>query len=107
MVLTLQTYWYVNNGYRIGNHYPALKSELEKSSLIADVSCSNSYPFNYMSTSSFKRVNSEDQNPYPFQYFRVDSGFQNVFNFKQIKGRWFSGAYHDKNSAIIFNRSSG
>jgi putative ABC transport system permease protein len=83
-----------------------LKTELKKSPLVEDVSHSNSYPFNWMSTNSYTRANSQDQTPYPFQYFRVDTSFQKVFGFKQIKGRWFSGTSFDNSNAIIFNEAA-
>jgi putative ABC transport system permease protein len=96
----------VNNGNRIGDHFTSLKTELKKSPLVEDVSHSNSYPFNWMSTNSYTRANSQDQTPYPFQYFRVDTSFQKVFGFKQIKGRWFSGTSFDNSNAIIFNEAA-
>ncbi len=96
----------VKNGNKIRDHYTAFKNELKKSSLISAVSCSNSYPFNSMSTSSLIHANSPDQTPYPFQYFRVDSDFQKVFNFKQLDGRWFSGQSFDDRTAILFNEAA-
>jgi putative ABC transport system permease protein len=96
----------VNNGNSIGDHFTSLKTEFKKSPLVEEVSRSNSYPFNWMSTNSYTRANSQDQTPYPFQYFRVDTGFQKVFRFKQINGRWFSGNYSDNNNAIILNEAA-
>ena len=96
----------IENGNKIGDHSAALKNELKKSLLIKGVTCSNSYPFNWMSANSFTHANSEDKTPYPFQYFRVDTDFQRVFNFKLVKGRWFSEKYHDDKNAIIFNEAA-
>jgi len=96
----------IENGNKIGDHSAALKNELKKSLLIKGVTCSNSYPFNWMSANSFTHANSEDKTPYPFQYFRVDTDFQKVFNFKLVKGRWFSEKYHDDKNAIIFNEAA-
>jgi putative ABC transport system permease protein len=96
----------INNGNSIGDHFTSLKTELKKSPLVDEVSRSNSYPFNWMSTNSYTRANSEDQTPYPFQYFRVDTGFQKVFRFKQINGRWFSGNYSYNSNAIILNEAA-
>jgi putative ABC transport system permease protein len=93
----------INNGHKISDHYAALKTEFKKSSLIKEVSCSNSYPFNWMSTNSYTRADSNDQFPYPFQFFRSDKGFLNVFNIKMEKGRWFSEEYSNDKNAIILN----
>ncbi|HEY4788327.1 MAG TPA: ABC transporter permease [Bacteroidales bacterium] len=96
----------VNHGNRIQNHYTAFKNELKNSPLVKEVSCSNSYPFNWMSTSSYTRAGSEDLVPYPFQYFRTDLGFQEVFDFEMTKGRWFSEEYSDDKNAIILNEEA-
>ncbi|HUX58407.1 MAG TPA: FtsX-like permease family protein [Bacteroidales bacterium] len=96
----------INNGNRIGDHYASFKTEFKKSPLVEEVSRSNSYPFNWMSANSYTHANSQDQTPYPFQYFRVDSGFQKVFRFKQIEGRWFSGNFFSNKDAIIFNEKA-
>jgi putative ABC transport system permease protein len=96
----------INNGNKIHEHYNAFKNELKRSSLVKEVSCSNSYPFNWMSTDSYTRSNSQDQTPYPFQYFSVDTGFKKVFNFKLKEGRWFSDKYLDDKKAIILNEAA-
>jgi putative ABC transport system permease protein len=96
----------IENGNKIGNNYTTFQEELIKSSLIKGISCSNSYPFNAMSSNSFTHANSSDKTPYPFQYFRVDTGFQNVFDFKLTEGRWFSGYYSGDKNAIIFNKAA-
>lgn len=96
----------LNNGYRIGNHYDAFKMELTRSSLIGGISSSNSYPFNWMSTSSYIHTNSRLQDPYPFQYFRVDTDFREVFDFKITDGRWFSDEYGRDVNAIVLNEAA-
>lgn len=96
----------INNGNKISEHYTTFKDELKKSSLIKEVSCSNSYPFNWMSTNSYTHANSQDNTPYPFQYFRTDTGFMRVFNFKLTMGRWFSEKYPDDKNAIVLNEAA-
>jgi len=96
----------INNGNKIHEHYNAFKNELKRSALVKEVSGSNSYPFNWMSTDSYTRSNSQDQTPYPFQYFSIDTGFQKVFSFKLKEGRWFSNKYPDDKKAIILNEAA-
>jgi putative ABC transport system permease protein len=96
----------VSNGNRIGEHFETFKNELKKSPLIEEVSCSNSYPFNWMSTDSYTHANSPDQTPYPFQYFSIDAGFQKLFQFNLTRGRWFSKKYPDDRNAIIINEAA-
>ncbi|MBD3275967.1 MAG: FtsX-like permease family protein [Candidatus Marinimicrobia bacterium] len=93
----------INHGYRVGNHYDAFKTELKKSPLIEAVSCSNSYPFNWMSNSNYIHANTQPPNPYPFQYFQVDSDFRKVFNFEMTAGRWFSDEYSTDKNTIVLN----
>ena len=96
----------INQAYKIRTHYDAFKSELNKSPLIEEVSCSNSYPFNGMNTGSYIHANSSDQTPYPFPYFSTDIGFQGVFNFKLVEGRWFSNELASDEKAIILNEAA-
>jgi putative ABC transport system permease protein len=96
----------INQAYKIRKHYDTFKEELSKSPLIREVSCSNSYPFNGMSTSSYFRANSPDQTPYPFPYFSSDLGFQGVFDCKMIEGRWFSNELASDKDAIIINEAA-
>jgi putative ABC transport system permease protein len=96
----------INQGYKIKQHYNAFKSELKKSPIIEEVSCSNSYPFNYMSNESYTHANSPDQTPYPFQYFRTDIGFQRVFNYEMKEGRWFSDELSSDKNTIILNEAA-
>lgn len=96
----------INRSNGVRDQYDAFKDELKKSPQIREVSCSNSYPFNWMSTSSFTLVNSQDKYPYPFQYFRTDIGFQDVFSFKVMQGRWFSSAFGSDKNAIILNEAA-
>jgi len=96
----------INQAYKIRNHYDAFRNELKKSPLIQEVACSNSYPFNGMSTGSYIPVDSPDQTPYPFPYFQTDIGFQGVFNYKMDEGRWFSGEPASDKDAIILNQTA-
>jgi putative ABC transport system permease protein len=96
----------INNGNKIHEHYSVFKNELKKLSLVKEVSGSNSYPFNWMSTDSYTHSNSQDQTPYPFQYFSVDTSFKKVFNIKLKEGRWFSDKYFDDKKAIILNEAA-
>ena len=95
----------LNQGYKIRNHYATFKAELKQSPLVKEVCRSNSYPFNWMSTSSYTRVDT-NTNPYPFQYFRTDIGFKDVFDFKMKKGRWFSEQKKSDEQALIFNKAA-
>ncbi len=96
----------INQAYKIRKHYAMFKEELYKSPIIKEISCSNSYPFNGMSTSSYFHANSPDQTPYPFPFFRSDIGFQGVYNFKMIEGRWFSNELASDKDAIIINEAA-
>jgi len=96
----------IENGHKIGVHYSAFKNELRKSMLIKGIACSNSYPFNWMSTNSLTRANSDDKTPYPFQYFKVDTGFHKVFNLKLIDGQWFTEKYNNGYNSIILNEEA-
>jgi putative ABC transport system permease protein len=96
----------INQAYKIRDHYDALRNELKKSSLIQEVACSNSYPFNGLTTGSYIPVDSPDQTPYPFPYFQTDIGFQGVFNYKMADGRWFSDEMGNDKDAIILNQTA-
>jgi putative ABC transport system permease protein len=96
----------INQAYKIRDHYDAFRNELKKSPLIHEVACSNSYPFNSMTTGSYIPVDSPDQTPYPFPYFRTATGFRGVFNFKMDKGRWFSDEMASDKDAIILNQTA-
>jgi len=96
----------INQAYKIRGQFDAFKSELKKSPLIKEVSRSNSYPFNWMSTESYIRANSSDQTPYPFPYFSTDIDFQGVFSYKMIKGRWFSRELASDKNAIVLNEAA-
>jgi putative ABC transport system permease protein len=96
----------INQAYKIKDHYDAFRNELKKSSLIQEVACSNSYPFNGMNTGSYIPVDSPDQTPYPFPYFQTDNGFQGVFNYKMAEGRWFSDELATDKDAIILNQTA-
>jgi putative ABC transport system permease protein len=96
----------INQAYKIRNHYGAFKNELRKSPLIKEVACSNSYPFNGMNTGSYIPVDSPDDTPYPFPYFRTDIGFQKVFSFKMVDGRWFSQEIASDENAVILNQAA-
>jgi putative ABC transport system permease protein len=96
----------INRANRVRDQYDTFKNELKKSPQIREVSRSNSYPFNWMTTSSFTIVNSQDKYPYPFYYFITDIGFQDVIDFKMIEGRWFSSVYGNDNNAVILNKAA-
>jgi putative ABC transport system permease protein len=96
----------INQAYKIRDHYDAFKDELKKSSLIKEVACSNSYPFNGMNTGSYIPVGSPDEIPYPFPYFQTDIGFQGVFNYKMVEGRWFSKEISSDENAVILNQAA-
>jgi putative ABC transport system permease protein len=96
----------LNRANRVRDQYDAFKNELKKSPQIREVSRSNSYPFNWMTTSSFTVENSQDKYPYPFYYFKTDIGFQDVLDVKMIEGRWFSSAYSNDHNAVILNKAA-
>ncbi len=96
----------INQAYKIRNHYDAFRNELKKSPLIQEVACSNSYPFNSMTTGSYIPVDSPDQTPYPFPYFQTDTGFQGVFNYKMNEGRWFTNEITSDKDAVILNQTA-
>ena len=96
----------INHGHRIRDHYGAFKTELKKSPLVEAVSCSNSYPFNWMSFSSYTHADAQDQTPFPFQYFRADSGFKRLFDIKITEGRWFSEEISSDENAIVLNEAA-
>jgi putative ABC transport system permease protein len=96
----------INQAYKIRNHYDAFKNELKKSPLIQEVACSNSYPFNGMNTGSYIPVDLPDETPYPFPYFQTDVGFQGVFNYKMVEGRWFSEEIASDENAVILNQAA-
>ena len=96
----------INQAYKIREHYSAFKTELKKSPLIQDVSCSNSFPFSGITTGSYILVDSPNQTPYPFPYFNSDIGFKDVFKCKMIKGRWFSDDMPSDKNAVILNKAA-
>ena len=96
----------INQAYKVMDHYDALKDELEKSPLIKGVAFSNSYPFNSMNVGSYIPVDSPDQIPYPFPYFQADVGFQGVFGYKIVEGRWFSNEYGTDQNVVILNQAA-
>ncbi|MFO7370055.1 MAG: ABC transporter permease [Bacteroidales bacterium] len=106
MGLNAENVMIINRANRVRNQYDAFKNELKKSPQIREVSRSNSYPFNWMTTSSFTLSNSQDKYPYPFYYFRTDIGFQDVLDFKMVEGRWFSSANSKDNNAVILNKAA-
>ena len=95
----------LNQGFKIRNHYETFKAELKQSPLVKEVCRSNSYPFNWMSTSSYTRVDT-NTNPYPFLYFRTDIGFKEVFDIKMKEGSWFSEQKKSDEQAFIFNEAA-
>jgi putative ABC transport system permease protein len=104
--LSAENVMIINRANRVRDQYDAFKNELKKSPQIKEVSCSNSYPFNWLNTSSFTLVNSQDKYPYPFYYIKADIGFQDVLDFKIIEGRWFSSTYSNDNNAVILNKAA-
>ncbi len=96
----------INRANKVHDQYDAFKNELKKSPQIKEVSCSNTYPFNWLSTSSFTLINAQDKYPYPIYYFRADIGFQDVLDFKMIEGRWFSSTYSNDKNAVILNKAA-
>jgi len=95
----------LNQGYKVRDHYDAFKAELKQSPLVKEVCRSNSFPFNWMSTSSYTRVDT-NTNPYPFLYFRTDIGFKEVFDIKMKEGSWFSEQKKSDEQAFIFNEAA-
>jgi putative ABC transport system permease protein len=92
----------ISHASKIRDNYAAFKNELKKSPLIKEVACSNSYPFLWANTESYIHANSHDLTPYPFLYYRVDPGFEKVFDIKTAEGKWFSDeSAMDKNGLIL------
>jgi putative ABC transport system permease protein len=96
----------INRANRVRDQYDAFKNELKKLPQIREVSRSNSYPFNWINTSSYTLAGSQDKYPYPFQYIRADAGFQNVLDFKMIKGNGFPSDFNSDNNAIVLNETA-
>jgi putative ABC transport system permease protein len=96
----------VNRAHGMQDHYEVFKTEILKSSLVKAIAHSNSYPLNWMTTSSFTTVGQEEKYPYPFQYFRADNGFMDVFGFNLSEGRWFSELNGNDRSAVLLNEAA-
>jgi putative ABC transport system permease protein len=96
----------VNKADRIFGQYAAFKEEILKSPLVKAVACSNSYPFNWMTTASFTTLGTEEKHPYPFQYFRTDIGFREVFGFGLSDGNWFTGQNSSDRNSVILNEAA-
>ena len=96
----------INQAYKVGNHYDALRNELLKLSVVENVSHSNQIPFSGITTGSFIPVGTEDQTPYPFPYFQVDENYQDVLKYQIAEGRWFSTNLTSDENAVLINKAA-
>jgi putative ABC transport system permease protein len=59
-----------------------------------------------MTTASFTTLGTEEKHPYPFQYFRTDIGFREVFGFGLSDGNWFTGQNSSDRNSVILNEAA-
>ncbi len=96
----------INQAYKVGNHYDALRNELLKLSVVENVSRSNQNPFSGITTGSFIPSDMENQTPYPFPYFQVDENYQEVLKYQIAEGRWFSKNLASDKNAVLINEAA-